>query len=193
MLTRESNFRILLPSAWHRGRLDLLTAQLGKERGILTQTFSHQEIYPPALGCDQDESLALHGTPVAGGTLLHLAVDTDEMEILRWLLREGASVDAKAATDADGFGDHTALFGCVVSQPFRTGRQSDADCARLLLAAGANPNARASLRKRLRFVQDESTHEFRDVTPLAWVWRFHDQAWVNRETMRVIAEYGGIL
>jgi len=63
----------------------------------------------------------------------------------------------------------------------------------LLLAHGANPNARASLRKRLRFVEDESTHEFRDVTPLAWGERFHDQAWVNRGAMRVIAEHGGTL
>ncbi len=181
------------PLALHRGRIDLLAAQLRRERGMLTQTFSHQEIYPPALGCDHDESLALHGTPIAGGTLLHLAVDTDEMEILRWLLREGAPADGKATTDAEGFGGHTALFGCVVSQPFRTGRQRDADCARLLLAHGANPNARASLRKRLRFVEDESTHEFRDVTPLAWGERFHDQAWVNRGAMRVIAEHGGTL
>ncbi len=179
--------------ALHCGRIDLLAAQLGRERGNLSRTFSHQEIYPPALGCDQDESLALHGTPIAGGTLLHLAVDTDEMEILRWLLREGAPVDTTATTDLNGFGGHTALFGCVVSQPFRTGRQRDAEAARLLLAQGANPNARASLRKRLRFVEDESTHEFRDVTPLAWGERFHDQAWVNRAAMRAIAEHGGTL
>jgi hypothetical protein len=56
---------------------------------------------------------------------------------------------------------------------------------------GADPNARASLRKRLRFVADESVHEYHDVTPLAWGDRFHDQAWVNRSAMSLIAERGG--
>jgi ankyrin repeat protein len=100
-------------------------------------------------------------------------------------------VNAKAEIDADGFGGHTALFGCVVSQAFRCGRQRDAELARLLLDHGADPNARAHLRKRLRFVADESTHEYRDVTPLSWGDRFHDQDWVNREAMRVIGERGG--
>ena len=67
----------------------------------------------------------------------------------------------------DGFGGHTALFGCVVSQPYRNGREGD-DMARLLLDRGADPNVRASLRKALRGVADESLHEYRDVTPLAW-------------------------
>ena len=56
---------------------------------------------------------------------------------------------------------------------------------------GANPNARASLRKRLRFVPDESMHEYRDVTPLSWGERFHDPDWVNRSAMLLIAERGG--
>ncbi|HWN41905.1 MAG TPA: ankyrin repeat domain-containing protein, partial [Thermoanaerobaculia bacterium] len=86
------------------------------------------------------------------------------------------------------FGGHTALFGCVVSQPFRVGLQQDDGFARLLLDHGADPNARASLRKRLRFVEDETMHEYRDVTPLAWGERFHDRAWVNESAMRLIAE-----
>ena len=60
--------------------------------------------------------------------------------------------------------------------------------ARLLLDHGADPNVRASLRKRLRFVEDESMHEYRDVTPLAWGERFHDQAWVSRPAMALIAD-----
>ena len=100
-------------------------------------------------------------------------------------------VDARATIDDEGFGGHTALFGCVVSQPHRTGRQQDAAFAQLLLDHGSNPNARASLRKRLRFVDDESTHEYRDVTPVSWGEQFHDQSWVNRPAMRLIAERGG--
>jgi Ankyrin repeat len=179
------------PMAVHRGRIDLLAEHLRRDPDLLTRTFSHREIFPPGLGCHADESLALHGTPLAGSTLLHMCVDYDEMEIAHWLLERGADPNATAVIDVDGFGGHTPLFGCVVSQPFRNGRQQDAAFARLLLEHGADPNLRASLRKRLRFVSDESMHEYYDVTPLAWGDRFHDQDWVNREAMRLIAGAGG--
>ncbi|NIM26631.1 MAG: ankyrin repeat domain-containing protein, partial [Gammaproteobacteria bacterium] len=174
-----------------RGRIDLLHDHLRRDPDLLQRTFSHQEIYPPELGCHADESLALHGTPLAGTTLLHLCVDYDEIEIARWLIERGADVNAKAEVDAEGFGGHTPLFGCVVSQPYRVGRRKDDAFARLLLDHGADPNARASLRKRLRFVADESMHEYRDVTPLAWGERFHDRSWVSGPVMRLIADRGG--
>ena len=173
--------------AVHRGRLDLLEAHLRRDPQLLKRTFSHQEIYPPALGCHEDESLALHGTPLAGSTLLHLCVDFDELEIARWLVKRGADVNARAAIDAAGFGGHTPLFGCVVSQPYRVGRKSDA-IAQLLLDHGADPKIRASLKKRLRFVADETPHEYRDVTPLDWGRQFHDQDWVSKPVMQLLAE-----
>jgi ankyrin repeat protein len=179
------------PMALHRGRIDLLEAHLKRDPQLLGRTFSHQEIYLPELGCHADESLALHGTPLAGTTLLHMCVDYDEIEIMRWLIEHGADVNAKAAIDADGFGGHTALFGCVVSQAYRCPVRTDDLVARLLLDHGTDPNARASLRKRLRFVKDESTHEYRNVSPISWGERFHDQDWVNREVMRLIAARGG--
>ncbi|HEX5715197.1 MAG TPA: ankyrin repeat domain-containing protein [Thermoanaerobaculia bacterium] len=174
--------------AVHRGRIDLLEEHLRRDPGLLSRTFSHEEIYPPELGCDADHSLALHGTPLAGTALLHLCVDNDEIEIARWLIARGADVNGKAAIDDHGFGGHTALFGCVVSQPFRVGLRQDDGFARLLLDHGADPNVRASLRKRLRFVEDETVHEYRDVTPLAWGERFHDRAWVNEAAMRLISQ-----
>jgi hypothetical protein len=177
--------------AVHRGRIGLLEAHLRRAPGLLARTFPHREIYPPELGCHADESLALHGTPLAGATLLHLCVDNDEIEIARWLIGRGADVNAKAEIDAEGFGGHTPLFGCVVSQPYRVGLRQDDAFARLLLDGGADPNARASLRKRLRFVADESMHEYRDVTPLAWGQRFHDRDWVSEPVLRLIAERGG--
>ena len=177
--------------AVHRGRIDLLDAHLARDPHLLTRTFSHEEIYPPEVGCSTDHSLGLHGTPLAGTTLLHLCVDFDEIEIARWLITRGMNVNAKAEVDSDGFGGHTALFGCVVSQPYRCRLQQDAAFARLLLDHGADPNARASLRKRLRFVRDDSMHEYREVTPLAWGESFHDQDWVNRAAMRLIVERGG--
>jgi hypothetical protein len=179
------------PMAVHRGRLDLLEEHLRRDPALLTRTFPHEAIYPPALGCHADRSLALHGTPLAGATLLHLCVDADELEIARWLLSRGADANAAADVDADGFGGHTPLFGCVVSQPYRVGRRRDDAFARLLLDRGADPNARASLQKRLRFVADESNHEYRDVTPLEWGEQFHDQDWVSKPAMQLIAERGG--
>ena len=171
--------------AVHRGRIDLLETHLRRDPQLLSRTFSHREIYPPELACHDDESLALHATPLAGATLLHLCVDNDEIDIARWLLAKGMNVDARAEVDADGFGGHTALFGCVVAQSQRM-RDSD-DFARLLLDHGADPNARASLRKRLRFVGDELMHEYRDVTPVLWGERFHEQGFVSRKAMRLIA------
>jgi ankyrin repeat protein len=184
------------PMAMHRGRIDLLDAHLRRDPQLLNRTFSHEEIYPPSLGCHADHSLALHGTPLAGTTLLHMCVDFDEIEIARWLIQHGADVNAKAGIDADGFGGHTPLFGCVVSQAYLCRLQGDAAFARLLLDDGADPNARAWLRKRLRFVPDESMHEYRDVTPLSWGERFHGpgspgHTWVSKPAMQLIAERGG--
>jgi ankyrin repeat protein len=182
--------------AVHRGRVDLLEDHLRRDPQMLKRTFSHEEIYPPALGCSTDHSFALHGTPLAGTTLLHICVDFDEIEIARWLIDRGADVNARADIDAEGFGGHTPLFGCVVSQAYMCRRQGDAEFARLLLDHGADPNARASLRKQLRFVPDESMHEYRDVTPLSWGERFHGpgspgHTWVSRPAMQLIAERGG--
>ena len=184
------------PMAMHRGRIDLLEVHLRRDPQMVSRTFSHEEIYPPELGCHADHSLALHGTPLAGTTLLHMCVDFDELEIARWLIDHGADVNAKAEIDADGFGGHTPLFGCVVSQAYMCRHQQDAAFARLLLDHGADPNARASLRKRLRFVPDESMHEYRDVTPLAWGEQFHGpgspgHTWVSQPAMDLIKERGG--
>jgi hypothetical protein len=182
--------------AVHRGRIDLLEEHLRRHPGLVGRTFSYQEIYPPEVGCSEDHSLGLHGTPLAGTTLLHISIDFDEMEIGRWLIGHGADVNAKAEVDRDGFGGHTPLFNCVVSQAYLCGRQRDAAFARVLLDQGADPNPRASLRKQLRFVADQSMHEYPDVTPLAWGKRFHGpgspgHTWVSKPAMQLIAERGG--
>lgn len=176
------------PMALHRGRIELLEAHLRRDPDLLSRTFTHEEIYPPELSCHADHSLALHGTPLAGTTLLHMCMDFDEPEIARWILKHGGDANVKAAVDADGFGGHTPLFGCVVTQSLRL-RSSD-ELARLLLGAGADPAVRASLRKRLRFVDDEMMHEYRDVTPLTWGRRFHDQSFVSKPVLKLLAAHG---
>lgn len=181
--------------ALHRGRIDLLEGHLRRDPGLLRRTFSHEEIYPPELGC-HDEVLATHGTPLAGATLLHMCVDYDEREIAEWLLARGMDPDARAAVDADGFGGHTPLFATVVSQPNfwmnHGGRAQVAPFTQLLLDAGADPNVRASLRKQLHPGYGEDTlHEYRDVTPLSWGQRFHRKIFVSEPALRLIAEHGG--
>ena len=181
--------------ALHRGRIDLLADHLRRDPQLLHRTFTHEEIYPPELGC-HDEVLATHGTPLAGATLLHMCVDYDELEIAKWLLQRGMHADAKASFDADGFGGHTALFATVVSQPaYRMNherRELVAPFTELLLDHGANPNARASLRKQMHPGYGEDVlREYRDVTPLSWGERFFYQKFVNAEAMRLIAERGG--
>lgn len=183
------------PMAVHRGRIDLLESHLRRDPGLLMRTFASAEIYPPEFGC-HDEVMATHGTPLSGATLLHLAIDYDEIAIARWLLDQGMPVDAPATIDADGFGGHTALFSTVVSQPnfWMNQRRGPfvAQMTQLLLDFGANPNARASLRKQMHpGYGPDGLHEYRDVTPLGWGRRFHFRALVSEPAMQLIEAAGG--
>jgi hypothetical protein len=85
-------------------------------------------------------------TPWTGDPLDGL---TPWIDVARWLIERGADVNAKAALDADGFGGHTPLFHTVV-----TLAAPEDSKARLLLGSGANPNARATIRKQLRDMGD---------------------------------------
>ncbi len=192
--------------AFHRGRFDLLEAHLVKEAGLLDRRFAIDEIFPPEVGC-RHTSYECMGTPVDGGTLLHLAVYWDELDMAEWVLERGADVNARAALDADGFGGHTPLFNAAVSQAgfwmnYRGGwtqRPEDARLAQLLLDHGADPNVRASIRMRLGSGHgDPRLREFRDVTPLTWARRFgadtrqgskHSELlFVNQAAVRLLEE-----
>jgi hypothetical protein len=185
------------PMALHRGRIDLLEKHLAADPGVLNRQFRWEEVYPPEMGC-HDEVLATHGTPLKGATLLHMCCDYDELEIARWLIAKGADVNARAAVDADGFGGHTPLFSTVVSQPnfwmnYGKGQPKVAPFTELLLENGADPNARASLRKQLHpGYGPDVMHEFRDVTPLGWGRRFHRKVFVSEPAMKLIEAAGGV-
>ncbi|MFL5620255.1 MAG: ankyrin repeat domain-containing protein [Gemmatimonadaceae bacterium] len=181
--------------ALHRGRLDLLDAHLRRDAQLVHRTFSHEEIYPPEIGC-HDEVNATHGTPLAGATLLHMCVDYDELEIAQWLLAHGARVDTPAAIDRDGFGGHTALFGAVVSQPNfwmnHGDRPMQARFAQFLLDHGADPNARATIRKQMHpGYGDDRLHEYHEVTPLSYGAQFSNRLFVNARAMELIRLAGG--
>lgn len=173
--------------AFHRGRIDLLERHLSRDPSLLERRFQPNEIFPYELGFQRDEGL--HVTPIAGGTLLHLAVEYDDIDVARWLIERGADVNAKATIDADGFGGHTPLFHTVV-----TLAAPDDSQARLLLDQGADPNARATMRKQLRDMGDpekERMREFHDVTPIGYARQFQEPDWVNDPAIAVIAERGG--
>ncbi len=176
------------PMAVHRGRLDLLARHLERDPGLLTRRFSHEEIYPPDLGCHADHALALHGAPLDGATLLHMAVDYEDLAVAQWLLDRGMDVDVPAIVNGDEFGGHTPLFNVVVT--YNAGRSSE-PLAELLLDRGADPNRRASIRKGLASARDPSVHEYRNVTPLGWGRQFHDQSYVSQAAIRLLAERGG--
>ena len=186
--------------ALHRGHIDLLEEHLRRDPLLLTRTFSHEEIYPPEMGC-HDEVNATQGTPLKGTTLLHLCADYDELAIAEWLIERGMDVNVRAAVDADGFGGHTALFGTVVSQPNFWMNYNDrgpyvAPFTQLLLAHGADVTIRGSLRKKLHpgygpRYDVEKTYEYRDVTALEWGEQFHAKVFVSEPAMKLIAEHGG--
>lgn len=175
------------PMALHRGRLDLLAEHLRRDPALLERRFSEAEIYPPELGLAPGDGLS--ATSPIGGTLLHLAIEYDDLETATWLLRHGADVNARAAVDADGFGGHTPLFHAVVT----LGRRDDAK-ARLLLEHGADPNVRATFRKQLRHMGDpekERMHEFHEVTPTGYARRFQAPGWVSEPALELLARHGG--
>ena len=183
--------------ALHRGRIDLLEELLARDSRMLNRTWGHRDIYPEEMLC-KDPIDATVGTPLAGTTLLHMAIEYDEMEIAHWLIEKGADVNARARVGSSGFGGYTPLFNTVVSQPnfwmnYRNRGPYIAPMTELLLERGADPNVRASIWKQLHPGHGDTTrHEYRDVTPLSWGRRFHAQIFVSQPAMRLIEESEGV-
>jgi hypothetical protein len=183
--------------ALHRGRLDLLERHISRDPSLLERAFAYAEIYPPQLRCQvpkpglYDEFLPR--TPLMGGTLLHVCVEYDELEIARWLLEHGMNANVRASVDENGFGGHTPLFNTVACyanfwRNFTGGwpgtqKPDTGDFARLLLDHGADPNVRASFR-----LNDNGTpRDYRDVTPHEWGEVFPIKIVVSKACMREIA------
>ena len=174
--------------AFHRGRVDLLENHLKRDPALLSRRFTEAEIFPPELGFRPGDGL--HLTPIAGTTLLHLAIEYDELETAAWLLARGADVDMRATISAEGFGGHTALFHAVVT----LGARDDAK-ARLLLQHGANPNARATLRKKLQDMNEpekEKMFECHHATPIGYAKRFQEPQWVSHAAVELLKSHGGV-
>jgi hypothetical protein len=175
--------------AFHGGDPDRLKMHLQHDPQLLQRRFAYREIYPPEPGCADDNRSGLHGTPIAGTTLLHLSIDFDEREIFDWLLDKGADVNAAAAVDEEGFGGHTPLYNALVSMSYACGRQHDAYMIRRLLALGAARDVRVDLRKYLDWRDEPGWHIAKQVTPLEWADGFPEKGWVNREGASLINQH----
>jgi ankyrin repeat protein len=176
------------PMALHRRRFDLLERHLARDPGVISRTFTEQEIYPPALGMRPTDGLT--AAPIgAGVTLLHLAIEYDDLDMARWLIEHGADVNARAAVDEQGYGGHTPIFHAVVT----LGGRDDAKAA-LLLEAGAHPALRATIRKQLKDMGDpekETLREFHDVTAVEFAEQFVEPRFVSRPAVDLILKRGG--
>jgi hypothetical protein len=174
--------------AFHRGDLARLKEFLRRDPELINRRFGLIEIYPPELGCAQDGRSGMYWTPIDGTTLLHLAIDFDEENILDLLLTHGADVNARAGVDAEGFGGHSPIYNAVVSHGRRQGAM-----AQKLLERGASKTVRASLRKFLDWCETPRWHHAREVTPAEWGRTFPDKGWVNAEALgRVEETVGGM-
>ena len=86
--------------ALHRSRLDLLQEHLDRDPSLLERRFTYGEVFFNHDGTPGD---AYPATPVTGCTLLHLALEFDDIDVARWLIERGADVNARATIDAAGF------------------------------------------------------------------------------------------
>ncbi len=173
------------PMALAQGRLDLLGALLKRDADLLSRHFAYDDVFPSVLGIKAGEGLTF--TPLDGSTLLHQAVEFDDLESVVWLLENGADPSVRAGVDADGFGGQTPLHHTVVC-----GRKTD--CARILLEHGANPNARATFRKQLADMgepEKEGMFEFHDASPIAYARGYQAPEFVNEAAVEAIARAGG--
>ena len=173
--------------ALHRGRLDLLQEHLDRDPSLLERRFTYGEVFFNHDGTPGD---AYPATPVSGGTLLHLALEFDDIDVARWLIERGADVNARAAIDAEGFGGHTPLFHTVVNLAAGMGLDDDSK-ARLLLDHGADPNARATFRQEDKTHGKAPTDALHDVTPVGYARRYSDRRCVNAPALAAIIERGG--
>ncbi len=171
--------------ALHRGRLDLLQQHLDRDTSLLERRFTDREVFFDRDGAPGD---AYPATPVSGGTLLHLALEFDDIEVARWLIERGADVNARAILDGGRFPGHTPLFHTVVTAAYST----DDSRARLLLDHGADPNARATFPQGAYFHGNAPAEALHDVTPIGYARRHPDQPLVNAPAIAAIVERGGV-
>lgn len=174
--------------ALHRGRLDLLQEHLDRDPSLLERRFTFGEVF--AVENEAKPGDAYPATPVSGVTLLHQALEFDDIDVARWLIERGADVNARAVAGGDRSAGHTPLFHAVVNLAAGMG-QADDSRARLLLDHGADPNTRATFPREAEFHGHAAAEPLHDVTPLGYARRYPDRRCVNAAAISAIEERGG--
>ena len=166
--------------ALHRGRLDLLQEHLDRDPSLLERRFTYGEVFFNRDGTPGD---AYPATPVSGCTLLHLALEFDDIDVARWLIERGADVNARAAIDAEGFGGHTPLFHTVVNLASGMGLETTQRRGSSSTMAPI-PNARATFPQEAKFHGKAPTDALHDVTPVGYARRYPDRGVCERPGAR---------
>jgi ankyrin repeat protein len=142
-----------LPSlSIHRGRLDLLAADLERDPALVHRRFPEMDY-----GTTGGRRLDLRGA-----TLLHVAAEYGELEAARLLLERGADVNARADVAADGLGGQTPIFHAVTQYGGH-----GLEVATLLVARGADLTVRCHIPGRY---EDPTATDV--VTPLGYAARY---------------------
>ena len=171
------------PMAMHRRDIDRIEVLLRKDPGLFSRHFDEKEIFPAEFGTTHPAASA-YVTPLTGGvTLLHMAVEFCDMDMVEWLLKSGADANVRSAVDADGYGGWTPLFHTVATlhQP-----RGFPEFAAVLLRHGADPLAQASIRKPM---PDDAAGSsmWKDVTAVEYANDFIYPDLVNQEAVSLIA------
>ncbi|HTL51290.1 MAG TPA: hypothetical protein VL860_01815 [Planctomycetota bacterium] len=127
------------PAAWLdlvRNRLDALAARLDADPGLIHQRF-------PGLTFGQTGG---RGMTLAGGTLLHIAVEFCNEPAARLLIVRGADVNARAEPPAQGGGTQPAMGPTPLFHAVSQYNGWGASLVQLLMDHGADPALTATLR-----------------------------------------------
>jgi Ankyrin repeats (many copies) len=173
--------------ALHRSRLDMLQQHLDRDPSLLERRFTYNDVFVNHDGTPGD---AYPATPVTGTTLLHLALEFDDIDVARWLIERGADVNARATIDVEGFQGHAPLFQTAVNLASGMGLDDDSK-ARLLLDYGADPNSRAIFPQADQTHGSSPTDGLQDMTPVGYARRYSDRRLLNDPALAAIIQRGG--
>lgn len=166
--------------ALHRGRKDLLEHHLSRNPELVARHFSRADIFPSEVGLHPESGMAF--TPLEGSTLLHMAVEFDDLETAAWLLDHGADPNARTTVDTNGFGGHTPLFHSMICP----GGRDDAK-ARLLLSRGADPSLRATIREEIVGDPEEAIpREYHNVTAAEYARQYEPPSFVSWDAVALL-------
>jgi ankyrin repeat protein len=153
-----------------RGDLDVVSRRLDADPALTDERFPTLDF-----GTTGGRMLTLRGA-----TLLHVAADYLNTDLVSLLLSRGADVNARATVDDGGVGGQTALFHAA-TQFFDAGLP----VVRMLVERGAELNVRARLPGHY-----ERPGEVVECTPLGYAVLLHGESRSEGRTIAFLRERG---